>query len=89
MILHAGFGSPSPHRRLCPPRRVQTLLLRSMRPVSCEADRSIVLECKRSHRFRLGGQLADRGSIRRPKPLERGVGIFHQECNDAERNGKE
>lgn len=89
MILHAGFGSPSPHRRLYPPRRVQTLLLRLMRPVSCEADRSIALECKRSHQFRLGGQIADLGSIRRPKPLERGVGIFHQECNDAERNGKE
>ena len=61
MIRHAGFGSPFPHRRLCPPRRVQTLLLPLMRPASCGADRLIVLECKRSHRFRLGGQLADLG----------------------------
>ena len=89
MILHAGFGSPFPHRRLCPPRRVQTLLLRLRRLVSCEADRLIVLECKRSHRFRLGGQTADLGSIRRPMPLERGVGISHQGCNDAELNGSE
>lgn len=88
MILRIGFGSPFPHRRLCPPRQVQTLSLRLMRPAFCEADRLIVLECKRSHQFRLEGLIADLRSIRHPTPPERGVGIFHQGYNDAERNGK-